>query len=191
MIQRLVFAVMAARQVEKEYVTDDESSEEEESEGEENSDLSDDSEDSDDDDLLDEVVSELRKKVESSVNLSEKDKSILTFLNQRTEQAEKGSIISKDQKPQAEADKDVKRPRQVTTLELSEHCTRQDAWLAINGAVYNVTDYIDVHPGGWDEIIKGAGIDATSLFNEKHQWVNYHEILEGKLVGKLVDKSDL
>ena len=179
---------MAARQVEKEYVTDDESSEEEESEGEENSDLID---DSDDDGLLDEVVSELRKKVESSVNLSEKDKSILTFLNQRTEQAEKGSIISKDQKPQAEADKDVKRPRQVTTLELSEHCTRQDAWLAINGAVYDVTDYIDVHPGGWDEIIKGAGIDATSLFNEKHQWVNYHEILEGKLVGKLVDKSDL
>ena len=151
MIQRLVFAVMAARQVEKEYVTDDESSEEEESEGEENSDLSDDSEDSDDDDLLDEVVSELRKKVESSVNLSEKDKSILTFLNQRTEQAEKGSIISKDQKPQAEAEKDVKRPRQVTTLELSEHCTRQDAWLAINGAVYNVTEYIDVHPGGWEE----------------------------------------
>ena len=36
-----------------------------------------------------------------------------------------------------------------------------------------------------------AGIDATSLLNEKHQWVNYHEILEGKLVGKLVDKSDL
>ena len=69
---------MAARQEEKEYVTDDESSEEEE-----NSDLSDDSEDSDDDELLDEVVSELRKKVESSVNLSEKDKSILTFLNQR------------------------------------------------------------------------------------------------------------
>ena len=96
MIQRLVFAVMAARQVEKEYVTDDESSEEEESEGEENSDLSDDSEDSDDDDLLDEVVSELRKKVESSVNLSEKDKSILTFLSQRKEQAEKGSIISKN-----------------------------------------------------------------------------------------------
>ena len=119
---------MAARQVEKEYVTDDESSEEEESEGEENSDLSDDSEDSDDDELLDEVVSELRKKVESSVNLSEKDKSILTFLNQRTEQAEKAetssSIISKNQKPQAEADKDVKRPRPVTTLELSEHCTR-------------------------------------------------------------------
>ena len=59
---------MAARQVEREYVTDDESSEEEEIEGEENSD---DSEDSDDDGLLDEVISELRKKVESSVSLSD------------------------------------------------------------------------------------------------------------------------
>ena len=35
--------------------------------------------------------------------------------------------------------------------------------------VYNVTAYMDYHPGGWDELIKGAGRDATDLFNDAHR----------------------
>ena len=26
--------------------------------------------------------------------------------------------------------------------------------MAINGAVFNVTSYMDFHPGGWDELVK-------------------------------------
>jgi cytochrome-b5 reductase len=40
------------------------------------------------------------------------------------------------------------------------------------GNVYNITPYLDYHPGGIDEIMKGAGIDATTLFQEIHSWVN-------------------
>ena len=59
--------------------------------------------------------------------------------------------------------------------------------MALNGAVYNVTHYMDYHPGGWDELVKGAGRDATDMFNEIHKWVNYQSLLEACLVGKLVD----
>ena len=59
--------------------------------------------------------------------------------------------------------------------------------MALNGAVYNVTQYMDFHPGGWDELVKGAGRDATDMFNEIHKWVNYQGMLEACLVGKLVD----
>ena len=59
--------------------------------------------------------------------------------------------------------------------------------MALNGAVYNVTQYMDFHPGGWDELIKGAGRDATDMFNEIHKWVNYQGMMEACLVGKLVD----
>ena len=58
--------------------------------------------------------------------------------------------------------------------------------MALNGAVYNVTHYMDYHPGGWDELVKGAGRDATDMFNEIHKWVNYQSLLEACLVGKLV-----
>ena len=36
----------------------------------------------------------------------------------------------------------------------------------ILGCVYNITPYLEYHPGGIPEIMKGAGIDATQLFNE-------------------------
>ena len=35
--------------------------------------------------------------------------------------------------------------------------------------IYNVTAYMDYHPGGWDELVKGAGRDATKLFNDAHR----------------------
>lgn len=39
------------------------------------------------------------------------------------------------------------------------------------GCVYNITPYLEYHPGGIPEIMKGAGIDATQLFNEVMEWV--------------------
>jgi len=53
--------------------------------------------------------------------------------------------------------------------------------------VFNVTHYMDYHPGGWDELVRGAGRDATDMFNEIHRWVNYQGLLEACVVGKLVE----
>lgn len=49
------------------------------------------------------------------------------------------------------------RPHTVTPHELRKHATRDDAWLAINSSVYNVTPYVEYHPGGIDMILAGAG----------------------------------
>ena len=82
-------------------------------------------------------------------------------------------------------------PRRVTRQELSQHNKVDDCWLAVNGNVYNVTPYLDFHPGGVDEIMRGAGKDATALFNEVHQYVNYSSMLRKCLVGELVSNSPL
>ena len=76
--------------------------------------------------------------------------------------------------------------REITRAELARHKKRNDAWMALNGAVYNVTAYMEFHPGGWDELMKGAGKDATKLFNQVHRWVNYESMLSACLIGKLV-----
>jgi len=34
----------------------------------------------------------------------------------------------------------------------------------IAGVVFNVTRYMDFHPGGVDELMRGVGKDATKLF---------------------------
>ncbi|KRT82967.1 hypothetical protein AMK59_3232, partial [Oryctes borbonicus] len=80
----------------------------------------------------------------------------------------------------------------VTLKQLEEHNKENDAWLAIRGKVYNITHYLPFHPGGPDEIMKGAGKDATSLFDQIHPWVNYDQILNKCLIGRLVlHDSDL
>jgi len=81
--------------------------------------------------------------------------------------------------------------REISRKELKRHNSPRDAWMAINGMVFNVSAYLDYHPGGRDELMKGAGIDATELFNQVHRWVNYESMLGSCLVGKLVEGDAL
>jgi monoamine oxidase len=47
--------------------------------------------------------------------------------------------------------------------EIRRHNTMTDAWIVLYGNVYNITDWVKIHPGG--EIIKyGLGKDATDIF---------------------------
>ncbi|XP_072744852.1 cytochrome b5 reductase 4 isoform X2 [Anoplolepis gracilipes] len=76
-------------------------------------------------------------------------------------------------------------PRIVTLSELANHNKQTDAWIAIRGVVFNVTRYMDFHPGGVDELMRGVGKDATKLFENVHAWVNYQSILQKCVVGRL------
>ena len=47
--------------------------------------------------------------------------------------------------------------------EIRRHNTMTDAWIVLYGNVYNVTEWVKIHPGG--EVIKyGLGKDATDIF---------------------------
>ncbi|MEI6378413.1 MAG: cytochrome b5-like heme/steroid binding domain-containing protein [Candidatus Falkowbacteria bacterium] len=51
-----------------------------------------------------------------------------------------------------------------TAADVAKHASAADCWQIIDAKVYNVTSYIDSHPGG-PAIIKGCGVDASSLFH--------------------------
>lgn len=65
------------------------------------------------------------------------------------------------------------------------HSTQSDCWTIINNKVFNITPYINFHPGGVDEIMKCAGRDGTALFNKYHSWVNVDRMLENCFIGHL------
>eukprot|EP01133_Synstelium_polycarpum_P005746 gene5746-6650_t len=45
------------------------------------------------------------------------------------------------------------------------HNTAKDLWMVIDDKVYDLTEFLDEHPGG-DILLEGAGKDATYLFEE-------------------------
>lgn len=53
-----------------------------------------------------------------------------------------------------------------TLDEVSQHNSKSDCWTVISGDVYDLTDFVDRHPGG-DEILRACGTDATILFNSR------------------------
>ncbi|XP_061479234.1 cytochrome b5 reductase 4 isoform X2 [Rhineura floridana] len=77
---------------------------------------------------------------------------------------------------------------EVTEEELSKHNKKDDCWICIRGLVYNITPYMEYHPGGEDELMKAAGADGTDLFDQVHRWVNYESMLKECMVGRMALK---
>ncbi|XP_069091695.1 cytochrome b5 reductase 4 isoform X2 [Pleurodeles waltl] len=77
---------------------------------------------------------------------------------------------------------------EVTEDELAKHNKKEDCWTCIRGHVYNVTPYMEYHPGGEEELMKAAGADGTDLFDQVHRWVNYESMLKECLIGRIAMK---
>ncbi|KAJ2016642.1 hypothetical protein H4218_005196 [Coemansia sp. IMI 209128] len=77
----------------------------------------------------------------------------------------------------------VSELRLISMDEVALHNKRTDCWMVIAGKVYNVTHYLEYHPGGKGELMRAAGRDGTDLFIKTHQWVNAESILRECMIG--------
>ena len=75
----------------------------------------------------------------------------------------------------------------LTIEEVAKHNTINDCWTIFQGVVYNIGPFLDYHPGGIPEIMKGAGRDSTELYMKFHPWVNADAVLGKLRLGKLVE----
>lgn len=48
-------------------------------------------------------------------------------------------------------------PKTITLAECQEHMSDKDCWLVIDGKVYDVTPFLDEHPGGFDTLVSNSG----------------------------------
>ena len=75
--------------------------------------------------------------------------------------------------------------RAITKAEVQQHNKMDDMWMCIRGKVYDVTPYIPFHPGGDEILMRGAGCDATQLYNAIHSFVNVDALLTTCCIGVL------
>eukprot|EP00760_Papus_ankaliazontas_P034218 PhM_4_TR7050/c0_g1_i1/m.84493 len=52
--------------------------------------------------------------------------------------------------------------------DVSQHNKRDDCWVIIRNDVFNLTKFVDLHPGGVAFIVENAGKDVTELFDQYH-----------------------
>jgi len=77
----------------------------------------------------------------------------------------------------------------VTLEELREHTTKDNIWLLLEGKVYDVTKFLEEHPGGDEVILSEAGKDATEAFEDVGHSEEARVLLPGMLVGAF-EKGD-
>ena len=66
---------------------------------------------------------------------------------------------------------DVPPETTESTISLSEvalHASADDCWSVVNGNVYDLTQWVNEHPGGSGSIESMCGVDATTAFNNQH-----------------------
>ncbi|WBW75419.1 cytochrome b5 [Schizosaccharomyces osmophilus] len=74
----------------------------------------------------------------------------------------------------------------VSVEEVMQHNTREDLWIAIKDEVFDITKFIEAHPGGEEVLVDLAGHDASGPFDDVGHSEDAREMLKKFFVGKLV-----
>lgn len=73
-----------------------------------------------------------------------------------------------------------------TLAEIKTHNTASSCYTTIRGTVYDLTSFIDGHPGGAQNILRICGTDGTSAFEDQHGGrPRPEQILKGFEIGVL------
>ncbi|XP_054256921.1 uncharacterized protein LOC128981948 [Macrosteles quadrilineatus] len=96
------------------------------------------------------------------------------------------SVVAKSFRQVSEFLKLRSRPLPCYTLEeVGSHDNYHDCWIILFDKIYNVTDFIHLHPGGESIILEHAGRDATFTFLSAGHSEHMMAVLSNYLVGKL------
>ncbi|GMH29593.1 hypothetical protein Nepgr_031436 [Nepenthes gracilis] len=86
----------------------------------------------------------------------------------------------------AAATKKMASDRKVHVFEeVSKHSATKDCWLIISGKVYDVSTFMDDHPGGDEVLLSATGKDATDDFEDIGHSDTAREMMEKYCIGEL------
>ncbi|CAN0144463.1 unnamed protein product, partial [Hapterophycus canaliculatus] len=63
--------------------------------------------------------------------------------------------------------------------EVAKHNSRESAWIIIKDKVYDITSWMDKHPGGSEVVHLMAGRDATDAFASYHPFTDKPQKVRG------------
>uniref|UniRef100_A0A671P2Z0 Cytochrome b5-like n=1 Tax=Sinocyclocheilus anshuiensis TaxID=1608454 RepID=A0A671P2Z0_9TELE len=72
-----------------------------------------------------------------------------------------------------------------TREEVQIHNMSKDTWLIIHDKVYDITRFMEEHPGGEEVLLEQAGADATESFEDVGHSTDAREMLQQYYIGEL------
>ena len=72
---------------------------------------------------------------------------------------------------------------------MAQHKSENDIWVVIHGKVYDVTPFMNEHPGGADILLDAAGKDATGDFEDTGHSQDARKLLKKYEVGAVDESS--
>ncbi|KAF9006703.1 cytochrome b5-like heme/steroid binding domain-containing protein [Cyathus striatus] len=85
----------------------------------------------------------------------------------------------------------MSNPKVVTLEELRTHNKKDSFYILIHEKVYDVTKFLDEHPGGDEVILAEGGQDATEAFEDVGHSDEARALLPDMLVGDFEKDSEL
>jgi len=102
----------------------------------------------------------------------------------RIAQSEAG--VLEDLTPNASSKPNADGSIALSVAEIKTHDNKSDCWSIVNGSVYNLTSYVQNHPGGAAVIANICGKDGTKAFTNQHNTQGKpNNVLSSFLLGPL------
>ncbi|CAM8983226.1 unnamed protein product [Rhodiola kirilowii] len=97
----------------------------------------------------------------------------------------KSAGLAKATQTGSKIDKSNQDSKVFTSAEVAVHNKRTDCWIIIKDRIYDVTSYVEEHPGG-DAILAHAGDDSTEGFFGPQHATRVFDMIEDFYIGDLV-----
>ncbi|CDR45974.1 RHTO0S11e07008g1_1 [Rhodotorula toruloides] len=81
---------------------------------------------------------------------------------------EVSTAVKQDEETKAGGGEKAAEQKEYSLDEVAKHNTKDDIWIAVNGQVLNVTNFLNDHPGGAKALLLYAGKEASEEFNMLH-----------------------
>jgi len=69
--------------------------------------------------------------------------------------------------------------------EVKQHNTKKSAWVTIHNKVYDITSFMQEHPGGEEVLLDVLGSDSTESFEDVGHSADARGLLDDYLIGDL------
>ncbi|KAG0719456.1 Cytochrome b5 [Chionoecetes opilio] len=81
-------------------------------------------------------------------------------------------------------------PAKVFTLkEIAKHKSPESCWFVIHDKVYNVSKFLDEHPGGEEVLLESAGQNVTENFEDVGHSTDAREMMAEYYIGDLCEED--